>query len=90
MSVSSAHRHARSLYRLFHGRADVNHFHAAGGMGFLIRELLDAGLLHPDVPTVWGDGLEAYTVESALSPEGGVAWRQAAAEPRLLSAGRPR
>ena len=38
------------------GLADVNHFHAAGGMGFLIRELLDAGLLHEDVQTVWGDG----------------------------------
>lgn len=36
------------------GLADVNHFHAAGGMGFLIRELLDGGLLHEDVRTVWG------------------------------------
>ena len=36
------------------GLADVNHFHAAGGMGFLIRELLDAGLLHEDVLTVLG------------------------------------
>ena len=36
------------------GLADVNHFHAAGGLGFLIRELLDAGLLHEDVQTVWG------------------------------------
>ena len=38
------------------GLADVNHFHAAGGMGFLIRELLDAGLLHADVRTVAGRG----------------------------------
>ncbi|GGA40170.1 phosphogluconate dehydratase [Pelagibacterium lentulum] len=45
------------------GLADVNHFHAAGGMGFLIRELLDAGYLHEDVSTVWGKGLEAYTKE---------------------------
>ncbi len=45
------------------GLADVNHFHAAGGMGFLIRELLDAGYLHEDVSTVWGRGLEAYTKE---------------------------
>jgi phosphogluconate dehydratase len=45
------------------GLADVNHFHAAGGMGFLIRELLDAGYLHEDVTTVWGKGLEAYTKE---------------------------
>jgi phosphogluconate dehydratase len=44
------------------GNADVNQFHAAGGMGFLIRELLQAGLLHPDVQTVAGpDGLWHYT-----------------------------
>ena len=48
------------------GLADVNHFHAAGGMGFLIRELLDAGYLHEDVKTVWGGGLSAYTVEARL------------------------
>ncbi|WP_338608011.1 phosphogluconate dehydratase [Pelagibacterium nitratireducens] len=45
------------------GLADVNHFHAAGGMGFLIRELRDAGYLHDDVTTVWGKGLDAYTKE---------------------------
>ncbi len=38
------------------GKADVNHFHAAGGMGFLIRELLGAGLLHEDVTTIMGHG----------------------------------
>ncbi|TIT95511.1 MAG: phosphogluconate dehydratase, partial [Mesorhizobium sp.] len=42
------------------GLADVNHFHAAGGLGFLIRELLDEGLLHEDVQTVWGEGLRPY------------------------------
>ena len=43
------------LTRIYpNGSADVNHFHAAGGMGFLIRELLDAGLLHDDVTTVMG------------------------------------
>ena len=62
------------------GPADVNHFHAAGGMGFLIRELLDAGLLHPDVRTVWGHGLRAYAVEPALAADGRVAWREAADE----------
>jgi phosphogluconate dehydratase len=61
------------------GQADVNHFHAAGGMGFLIRELLDAGLLHEDAATVWGEGLRAYTVEPGLSADGGLAWRDAAA-----------
>jgi len=58
------------------GSADVNHFHAAGGMGFLIRELLSAGLLHPDTITVMGTGLEAYAREPWLSPDG-LAWRDA-------------
>jgi phosphogluconate dehydratase len=48
------------------GLADVNHFNAAGGIGFLIRELLKQGLLHDDVRTVFGQGLEAYTVEAKL------------------------
>lgn len=55
------------------GLADVNHFQAAGGMGFLIRELLDAGLLHEDVQTVWGEGLRPYAVEAKLGADGGVA-----------------
>ncbi len=54
------------------GLADVNHFNAAGGMGFLIRELLDAGFLHDDVRTVWGEGLRGYTVEARLGEDGGV------------------
>lgn len=45
------------LARMYpNGQADVNHFHAAGGMGLLIPELLDAGLLHEDVRTVMGEG----------------------------------
>jgi phosphogluconate dehydratase len=51
------------------GVADVNHFHAAGGMGFLIQELLESGHLHEDVKTVWGDGLSNYTVEAKLIEE---------------------
>ncbi|KFB11127.1 phosphogluconate dehydratase [Nitratireductor basaltis] len=54
------------------GLADVNHFHAAGGLGFLIRELLDAGLLHEDVRTVWGDGLRSYAIEPKLGEDGSV------------------
>jgi phosphogluconate dehydratase len=54
------------------GLADVNHFHAAGGMGFLIRELLDDGLLHEDVRTVWGEGLRAYAIEPHLGDNGNV------------------
>ena len=49
------------------GLADVNHFHAAGGLPFLIAELLAAGLLHEDVSTVAGDGLALYTHEPRLA-----------------------
>jgi phosphogluconate dehydratase len=55
------------------GLADVNHFHAAGGLAFLIGELLDAGLLHPDVKTVAGDGLAPYAQEPRLR-DGRLAW----------------
>ncbi len=62
------------------GKADVNHFHAAGGVPFLIRELLDAGLLHEDVLTVWGQGLRGYVAEPGLGDDGALAWRPAAAQ----------
>ena len=46
------------------GVADVNHFHAAGGMAYLVHQLINAGLVHPDVKTVaGGDGLHEYTRE---------------------------
>ncbi|MED5550763.1 MAG: phosphogluconate dehydratase [Pseudomonadota bacterium] len=61
------------------GPADVNHFHAAGGLGFVIRELLDAGLLHEDVLTVSGRGLRHYASEPFES-EAGIAWRPAVAQ----------
>jgi len=48
------------------GLADVNHFHAAGGLQFLIGELLDAGLLHPDARTITGEGLAPYRQEPKL------------------------
>jgi len=54
------------------GLADVNHFDAAGGMGFLIRELLGCGLLHEDARTIWGEGLRPYTVEARLGADGSV------------------
>ena len=57
------------------GSADVNHFHAAGGMGFLMRELMNNGLLHTDVATVMGQGLQAYTQEPWLD-QGVLAWRE--------------
>ena len=58
------------------GSGDVNHFHAAGGMGFVIRELLDAGLLHRDIMTVAADDLTAYGQEPVLDGEA-VSWRDA-------------
>ncbi|ALU41700.1 phosphogluconate dehydratase [Pseudoalteromonas rubra] len=55
------------LTRIYpNGSADVNHFQAAGGMGFLMRELRDAGYLHNDVKTIVGEGLDAYTKEPVL------------------------
>jgi phosphogluconate dehydratase len=60
------------------GKADVNHFHAAGGMGFVIAELLGAGLLHGDVRTVAGDGLARYATEPFLDEQGELIWRGAA------------
>ena len=70
------------------GIADVNHFHAAGGLGFTMRELLAAGLLHNDVTTIRGKGLENFCVEPFL--EGGkVDWRPATAQSHDLDILRP-
>ncbi len=55
------------------GLADVNHFHAAGGLAFLFRELIDAGLLHADVQTIAGRGLERYAAEPKLR-DGKLEW----------------
>ncbi len=59
------------------GMADVNQFHAAGGMAWLIAELLDAGLLHPDTRTVAGAGLAAYTRAPKLK-DGVLVWEAGA------------
>jgi phosphogluconate dehydratase len=59
------------------GKADVNHFNAAGGMGFLIRELLGAGLLHEDVSTIMGTGLSGYTKEARLGAAGELVYAEA-------------
>ncbi len=53
--------------------ADVNHFHAAGGLGYLIGQLLEAGLLHEDVQTIAGPGLSRYTQEPQLDGDS-VTW----------------
>ncbi len=55
------------------GLADVNHFHAAGGLGFMIGELLSGHLLYPDVRTVFREGLRSYTKEPKLR-DGAMVW----------------
>ncbi len=80
-----------SLTRIYpNGQADVNHFHAAGGMSLLIRELLAAGFLHNDVNTVaahLGEGLQAYTQEPFLD-NGELVWREGpheSGDPEILA-----
>jgi len=55
------------------GAGDVNNFHAAGGMAYVIRELIDAGLLHRDIMTVWDGDLDAYARDPVLDGEA-LAW----------------
>jgi phosphogluconate dehydratase len=76
------------LTRIYpNGQADVNQFHAAGGMGLVIGELLDAGLLHDDVLTVRGVGLSAYRQEPCLR-DSKLEWRDAPSaslDPTIIS-----
>ncbi|MCP2335987.1 phosphogluconate dehydratase [Actinomadura rupiterrae] len=66
------------LTRLYpNGTADVNHFHAAGGTGFLIRELVAAGLVHGDARTVGGASLAEYAVVPSLGDDGEATWTDA-------------
>ncbi len=68
------------LARIYpNGTADVNHFHAAGGMQLLIRELLEHGLAHDDVRTVDGPGLSRYTREPFLDGDT-LVWREGTTE----------
>ncbi len=60
------------------GSADVNQFHAAGGLQWVISELLQAGLLHDDVQTIVGSGLAHYTQEAFLAEDGHLLWRAGA------------
>jgi phosphogluconate dehydratase len=78
--VDDVSRATPLLARVYpNGSGDVNQFQAAGGLAFLTRELLDAGLLHEDVQTVAGRGLRRYTEEPFLK-DGELVWRPAAAE----------
>ena len=68
------------LTRIYpNGTADVNQFHAAGGIAFLIKELLEAGLLHEDVRTMAGKGLSGYTQAPFLENDQ-LTWRKTAGE----------
>jgi phosphogluconate dehydratase len=57
------------------GEADVNHFHAAGGMAYLVHELRLGGLLNEDVVTIMGEGLDAYEHAPSLNETGEVVWQ---------------
>ncbi|HPA37284.1 MAG TPA: phosphogluconate dehydratase [Phenylobacterium sp.] len=70
------------------GSEDVNAFHAAGGMAFVIRELLDAGLAHEDVLTIAGQGLRHYQTEPFLQ-DGDLVWREGTAKSLNLDILRP-
>jgi len=61
------------------GAADVNHFHASGGMGFVIKTLLDNGFLHEDVNTILGKGLNKFKQEPKIK-DGKLIWVEGSAE----------
>jgi phosphogluconate dehydratase len=62
------------------GNADVNHFHAAGGTSCMFRQLLDAGLMHADAKTVWGECFASFTQESFVENDK-VVWRESPQNP---------
>ncbi|KGE77049.1 phosphogluconate dehydratase [Halomonas sp. ND22Bw] len=65
-----------SLMKVYpNGQADINHFQAAGGMSYLFRELIGAGLIHSDIPTAFGTDMTAYTQEPFLE-DGKLVWRE--------------
>jgi phosphogluconate dehydratase len=70
------------------GSADVNHWQAAGGTAFVIRALMGAGLVHRDVKTVWGEGLDVYGQEPWLT-DAGLEWRDPPADSLDRSVLRP-
>lgn len=65
-----------SIARVYpNGSADVNHFHASGGMSFVINTLLKNGLLHEDVNTIVGRGLSKFTLEPKIKNDK-LVWEQ--------------
>ena len=57
------------------GMADVNHFHEAGGLGYMVNQLLQHGLLHDDVMTILGAGMSRFANSPKLE-EGKIKWHQ--------------
>jgi phosphogluconate dehydratase len=86
MNSRTSRRCWRSVYP--NGSEDVNAFHAAGGMAYVVRELLDAGLAHEDVVTVAGGGLRLYQQEPFLE-DGKLVWREGAVQSLNLDILRP-
>jgi phosphogluconate dehydratase len=70
------------------GQGDVNHFHAAGGMAFTIKQLIEAGLVHADIMTVAGKGLDDYASEPRLQDDK-LVWQPAPTQSRDDSILRP-
>lgn len=71
------------------GLSDINHFHAAGGMPFVIRQLLEGGYLHEDVKTICGEGLSSHTQEPLLDKSGILKFEDApteSADKKILAA----
>ncbi len=62
------------------GEADVNHFHAAGGTSCMFRQLLDAGFMHGDAKTVWGESFSSFTQESFIEDDK-IVWRESPEQP---------
>ncbi|MFT2111783.1 phosphogluconate dehydratase [Marinomonas sp. 2405UD68-3] len=78
-----------SLTKMYpNGQADINHFHAAGGMGFLVKQLLKGGLVHEDVNTIVGHGLQHYVKEPFLE-NGQLVWKNGTDESLNLDVVRP-
>ncbi|MDH3587995.1 MAG: phosphogluconate dehydratase [Gammaproteobacteria bacterium] len=77
---SNLSRETPLLARVYpNGKADVNHFHAAGGLGCVMRQLLDGGMLHDEVETVMGRGLSNYAREPLLQ-DNQLTWRDSPAQ----------
>lgn len=69
------------LARIYpNGEADVNHFHQAGGMAYLVKELRLAGLLNEDVKNIMGEGLASYEKQPTLNDKGNIVWEEKAGE----------